>query len=116
MSWSVTIARVAGSEIRIHLTFLILLLWIGVSAWFAGGTAAAVDSVLFIVAVFARVILHEYDHLEGVLFFDRLKSLEDLFVVTVDSEGKHVHTPYLRAVQRAETAAAKSAAKAAPPE
>lgn len=60
----------------------------------------------------ARVILHEYDHLEGVLFFDRLKSLEDLFVVTVDGEGKHVHTPYLKAVQRAETAAAKASAKA----
>lgn len=62
----------------------------------------------------ARVILHEYDHLEGVLFLDRLKSLEDLFVVTVDGEGKHVHTPYLQVVQRAETAAAKSSAKAAP--
>lgn len=61
----------------------------------------------------ARVILHEYDHLEGVLFLDRLKSLEDLFVVTLDSEGKHVHTPYLQAVQRAEAAAAKSSARAA---
>ena len=31
MPWSITIARVAGSEIRIHLTFLILLAWRGVS-------------------------------------------------------------------------------------
>ncbi len=62
MSWSVTIARVAGSEIRIHLTFLILLLWIGVSAWFVGGWPAAIDSVLFIVAVFACVVLHELGH------------------------------------------------------
>jgi stage IV sporulation protein FB len=62
MSWSVTIARVAGSEIRIHLTFLILLAWIGISAYLSGGTAAAVDSVLFIIAVFACVVLHELGH------------------------------------------------------
>lgn len=62
MSWSVTIARVAGSEIRIHLTFLILLAWIGISAYAAGGTAAAIDSVLFIIAVFACVVLHELGH------------------------------------------------------
>lgn len=62
MSWSITIARIAGSEIRIHLTFLLLLLWIGASAYFAGGTGAAVDSVLFIVAVFACVLLHELGH------------------------------------------------------
>ena len=62
MSWSITIARVAGSEIRIHLTFLILLAWIGISAYAAGGTAAAVDSVLFIIAVFACVVLHELGH------------------------------------------------------
>ena len=62
MSWSVTLGRIAGTEIRIHLTFLILLLWIGVSAYVAGGTAAAVDAVLFIVAVFACVVLHELGH------------------------------------------------------
>lgn len=62
MSWSITIARVAGSEIRVHLTFLILLAWIGVSAYLTRGTAEAVDSVLFIVAVFTCVVLHELGH------------------------------------------------------
>ncbi len=33
MSWSIPLGRVAGSEIRIHLTFLILLAWIGVAAY-----------------------------------------------------------------------------------
>jgi len=62
MSWSVTIARIAGSEIRIHLTFLIFLAWIAIAEYSAGGRTAAVDSVIFIVAVFACVLLHELGH------------------------------------------------------
>ncbi len=62
MSWSITIAKVAGSEIRIHLTFLILLAWIGFAEYLSGGTAAAVDGVLFIIAIFACVVLHELGH------------------------------------------------------
>jgi len=62
MSWSITIARVAGSEIRIHLTFLLLLAWIGIAQYLAGGADAAVDTILFVVAVFACVALHELGH------------------------------------------------------
>ncbi len=62
MSWSITIARIAGSEIRIHLTFLILLAWFAVAGYMEGGAAAALDTVLFVVAVFACVVLHELGH------------------------------------------------------
>jgi Zn-dependent protease/CBS domain-containing protein len=62
MSWSITIARIAGSEIRIHLTFLILLAWIGIAQYLAGGAGAALDSIAFVVAVFACVALHELGH------------------------------------------------------
>lgn len=62
MPWSITVARIAGSEIRIHLTFLILLAWIGIAQYTAGGASAALDSVLFIVAAFACVVLHELGH------------------------------------------------------
>jgi Zn-dependent protease/CBS domain-containing protein len=62
MPWSITIARVAGSEIRIHVTFLLLLAWIGVAQYTQGGAAAALDAVLFIIAVFACVVLHELGH------------------------------------------------------
>jgi stage IV sporulation protein FB len=62
MPWSITIARVAGSEIRIHLTFLILLAWVGFAEYANGGPAAALDGVLFIIAVFACVVLHELGH------------------------------------------------------
>jgi len=62
MTWSFTIARISGTEIRIHLTFLMLLAWIAISAWSAAGAAAVVDSVLFILALFACVLLHELGH------------------------------------------------------
>jgi len=62
MSWSITIARVAGSEIRIHLTFLILLAWIGIAQYLASGAGAALDSIAFVIAVFACVALHELGH------------------------------------------------------
>ncbi|HET7716769.1 MAG TPA: site-2 protease family protein [Bauldia sp.] len=62
MPWSVTIARVAGSEIRIHVTFLLLLAWIGIASYLQGGANAAIDSILFVIAVFACVALHELGH------------------------------------------------------
>ena len=62
MAWSFTIARVAGSEIRIHLTFLLLLAWIAATAFATGGTAAALNGVAFILAIFGCVVLHELGH------------------------------------------------------
>jgi stage IV sporulation protein FB len=62
MSWSVTLLRVGGTEIRIHLTFLLLLAWIAISYYVSGGAAAAVNGVAFIIAVFACVVLHELGH------------------------------------------------------
>jgi Zn-dependent protease/CBS domain-containing protein len=62
MQWSFPIGRLAGSEIRIHLTFLILLIWIGVIHFQQGGTAAAIEGILFILAVFACVLAHEFGH------------------------------------------------------
>jgi stage IV sporulation protein FB len=62
MPWSITIARIAGSEIRIHLTFLILLAFYAYLGYESGGAAAALDTVLFVVAVFACVVLHELGH------------------------------------------------------
>lgn len=62
MSWSINIGRVAGIELKIHLTFLLLLAWIGVAYYISGGAQAAVEGVLFICSVFACVVLHEFGH------------------------------------------------------
>lgn len=62
MRWSIRIATVAGIEVRIHLTFLLLLAFIGISYYLAGGKEAAVEGVGFILLLFACVLLHEFGH------------------------------------------------------
>lgn len=62
MAWSFPIARLFGSEIRIHVTFLLLLAWIGVAHYQQGGAAAATGGVLFILALFGCVVAHEFGH------------------------------------------------------
>jgi Zn-dependent protease/CBS domain-containing protein len=62
LSWSFPIGRLFGSELRVHATFFLLLLWIGAAAYFAGGWAATVENLLFIAALFACVVAHEYGH------------------------------------------------------
>lgn len=60
-SWR--IGRIAGIDIKIHLTFVFILIWFGLSAYISGGTlAAALNNVLFILALFLCVVLHEFGH------------------------------------------------------
>jgi len=63
MRWSITIGRIAGTAVKIHITFILFLAWIAFSAWNRGGAAAALDSTLFIVLLFACVVLHEFGHI-----------------------------------------------------
>lgn len=63
MGWSLTIGRIAGTDIRLHLTFLLFLVWIGLSDYLQRGTAAAVDSIVFMLLVFLCVTLHEFGHI-----------------------------------------------------
>jgi stage IV sporulation protein FB len=62
MSWSFPIGRLLGSEVRIHATFFLLLLWVGASAWGIGGAGAALSNILFVMALFACVVAHEFGH------------------------------------------------------
>ena len=62
MEWSITLGRIAGIAVRLHLTFLLFLIWIGVGGFLAGGAQAAVGSVAFILAVFGSVLIHEFGH------------------------------------------------------
>ncbi|MGB5556895.1 MAG: site-2 protease family protein [Paracoccaceae bacterium] len=63
MTWSFPVGRVLGTEIRIHATFFLLLLWIAVGAYFQGGTALAISNLAFILALFACVLAHEFGHI-----------------------------------------------------
>ncbi|HEX6143969.1 MAG TPA: site-2 protease family protein, partial [Geminicoccaceae bacterium] len=54
---------VRGTVIRLHVTFLLLLAWIGAAHYFQGGWDAAVAGVLFISLLFVCVLLHEFGHI-----------------------------------------------------
>jgi peptide deformylase len=41
----------------------------------------------------AVLVHHEIDHLDGVLFIDRIEKLEDLYRLSVNADGKLVHVP-----------------------
>src|SRR5829696_1439772 len=63
MRWSWRIARVAGIDIHVHATFLLLLAWVGAQGWQGTrswvGAAAGIGYVLLL---FVIVVLHEYGH------------------------------------------------------
>jgi Zn-dependent protease len=62
MGWSLPIFRVAGIQLRIHVTFLLLILWLGFGYYNAAGSAVAAARVIFILLLFACVVLHEFGH------------------------------------------------------
>src|SRR5512136_1174293 len=63
MKWSWRIARVAGIDVYLHATFLILLAWVGLSHYLARHSLGdAADGLLFISTLFGIVVLHELGH------------------------------------------------------
>jgi Zn-dependent protease/CBS domain-containing protein len=63
MSWSLNIGKVAGTVVRVHLTFLLFLAWIFAASYAQGGAATAWDSLIFMVLLFLCVLLHEFGHI-----------------------------------------------------
>lgn len=63
MKWSWKIARIAGIDVYMHTTFLLLVGWVALSYWFTqGNIPAMVEGVLFLLAIFGCVLLHELGH------------------------------------------------------
>ena len=63
MSWSVNIGSIAGTAIRIHVTFLLFLIWIFVAGWASGGLDDALNSLVFMMLLFGCVLAHEFGHI-----------------------------------------------------
>ena len=62
MGWSIRLFSVAGTAVRIHLTFFLLLAFYAWVGWRQGGAPGAIDLVTFIVLLFVCVVLHEFGH------------------------------------------------------
>ena len=63
MRWSYRIATILGTEIRIHVTFLLLVAWYAIEAGRAGGREAAIATAVFLLLVFLCILLHEFGHI-----------------------------------------------------
>lgn len=59
MNWSLKLGRIFGIDIKVHLTFLFILIW---GALNYGGTAGPLYGVVVTVALFILVFLHELGH------------------------------------------------------
>ena len=63
MGWSIKLFDVgSAAAVRIHMTFFLLLVWIGAIHWARGGAGEALDGIIFIVLLFGSVVLHEFGH------------------------------------------------------
>jgi Zn-dependent protease len=62
MRWSLSLGSIGGTEIRIHVTFLLFLVWLAAIYYRAGGPEAAWQGTIFIALVFLCVLLHELGH------------------------------------------------------
>jgi len=64
MSWSIKLFRVKGIEIKVHLTFVLILIW-AAARWgvtMNGGPTGALYGVLVILLLFVCVTIHELAH------------------------------------------------------
>lgn len=71
MKWKIKIGKYAGIDVYIHLTFFLLLLWVAFMHWMRGaGAGGMFAGILFILAIFACVTLHEFGHALAARHFD----------------------------------------------
>jgi len=63
MPWSWKVVRIAGIDVYVHATFLMLVAWIGWSHWNESHhLGAVIEGVGFILALFTCVVMHEFGH------------------------------------------------------
>jgi Zn-dependent protease len=62
MRSSIKIATIFGIEVRIHVTFFLVLAWIALVYYQNAGLSGAIQGVLFILVLFGCVLLHEFGH------------------------------------------------------
>lgn len=63
MSWSVNIGSIAGTAIRIHVTFILLLAFFFFVGFASGNVLDGVRAVVFVTLLFACVLAHEFGHI-----------------------------------------------------
>jgi stage IV sporulation protein FB len=63
MKWSYTIGRIAGTDVKVHVTFLVLVAYWALAGYQQRGTPGAVSATFMLIALFGCVLLHEFGHI-----------------------------------------------------
>jgi stage IV sporulation protein FB len=63
MGWSFNFGSIAGTSIKLHVTFLLFLAWIFLASYSTGGAEEAWNSLAFVLLLFACVVAHEFGHI-----------------------------------------------------
>ncbi len=63
MSWSFRLVRVFGTDVKVHVTFLLLLAFLFANTQAKAGPAAAIAMATLFLALFLCVLLHEFGHI-----------------------------------------------------
>jgi Zn-dependent protease/predicted transcriptional regulator len=63
MKWKIKLGNFLGIDVFLHTTFLLLILWLGITYWIQDNNiATTLAGIGFILALFGSVVLHEYGH------------------------------------------------------
>jgi Zn-dependent protease len=63
MSWSFRVARILGTDVKVHFTFVLLLVYIYLSVRDVQGSDAALATIVYFLSLFLCVLLHEFGHI-----------------------------------------------------
>lgn len=69
MRWSLKIVRIGATSLYVHVTFFLLIAWVGFAGWQGGGAEAAIDGIVFVLLIFLCVVLHEYGHVAAAAYY-----------------------------------------------
>lgn len=63
MSWSFRLVRILGTDVKVHVTFLLLLAFLFAKVQLEAGAAAALGMTGLFISLFLCVLLHEFGHI-----------------------------------------------------
>ena len=63
MNWSWRVARIGGTEVKLHFTFVLLIAWLVWQGFATGGAVGAVAISGALLALFGSVLVHEFGHI-----------------------------------------------------